>query len=54
MYTDNDPKIHRDYVQQLIAGKAAKENESETETRRVQALRVIRPGHTDWEIPPQA
>jgi lipopolysaccharide/colanic/teichoic acid biosynthesis glycosyltransferase len=31
MYTDNDPKIHRDYVQQLIAGKAAKENESETE-----------------------
>jgi lipopolysaccharide/colanic/teichoic acid biosynthesis glycosyltransferase len=31
MYTDNDPKIHRDYVQQLIAGKAAKQNESETE-----------------------
>jgi len=31
MYTGNDPKIHRDYVQQLIAGKAAKENESETD-----------------------
>ena len=31
MYTNNDPKIHRDYVQQLIAGKAAKENESEAE-----------------------
>jgi lipopolysaccharide/colanic/teichoic acid biosynthesis glycosyltransferase len=31
MYTDNDPKIHHDYVQQLIAGKAAKQSESETE-----------------------
>jgi lipopolysaccharide/colanic/teichoic acid biosynthesis glycosyltransferase len=31
MYTNNDPKIHRDYVQRFIAGKAAKENESETE-----------------------
>jgi lipopolysaccharide/colanic/teichoic acid biosynthesis glycosyltransferase len=31
MYTNNDSKIHRDYVQRLIAGKAAKENESEAE-----------------------
>ena len=31
MYTNNDPKIHRDYVQQLITGKAAKENEGEAE-----------------------
>jgi lipopolysaccharide/colanic/teichoic acid biosynthesis glycosyltransferase len=31
MYTDNDPKIHREYVQRLIAGKAVKDDESETE-----------------------
>jgi lipopolysaccharide/colanic/teichoic acid biosynthesis glycosyltransferase len=31
MYTNNDPKIHRDYVQRLITGKASKENRSETE-----------------------
>jgi lipopolysaccharide/colanic/teichoic acid biosynthesis glycosyltransferase len=31
MYTDNDPKIHRDYVQRLILGKATKENGSEAE-----------------------
>ena len=27
MHTNNDAKIHRDYVQQLITGKVAKENE---------------------------
>jgi lipopolysaccharide/colanic/teichoic acid biosynthesis glycosyltransferase len=31
MYMNNDPKIHRDYVQHLIKGKAAKANEGETE-----------------------
>jgi lipopolysaccharide/colanic/teichoic acid biosynthesis glycosyltransferase len=31
MYTNNDPKTHRDFVQQFIAGKAEKENEGETE-----------------------
>lgn len=31
MYTNNDSKIHRDYVQRLIAGKVEKENWSETE-----------------------
>ena len=31
MYTNNDSKIHRDYVQRLIAGKVQKENGSETE-----------------------
>jgi lipopolysaccharide/colanic/teichoic acid biosynthesis glycosyltransferase len=31
MYTNNDPKIHRDFVQQLIAGTAAKGNEIKTE-----------------------
>jgi lipopolysaccharide/colanic/teichoic acid biosynthesis glycosyltransferase len=30
MYTNNDPKIHQDYVQRLIRGKASKENQSET------------------------
>jgi lipopolysaccharide/colanic/teichoic acid biosynthesis glycosyltransferase len=35
MYTNNDPKIHRDYVQRLIAGKAAKENESDIEAEPV-------------------
>jgi exopolysaccharide biosynthesis polyprenyl glycosylphosphotransferase len=31
MYVNNDPKIHLDYVQHLIKGKAAKANEGETE-----------------------
>jgi len=31
MYTNNDPKIHRDYVHRLIVGRAAKENENEAE-----------------------
>lgn len=31
MYANNDPKIHRDYVQRLIAGQTPEENESETE-----------------------
>jgi lipopolysaccharide/colanic/teichoic acid biosynthesis glycosyltransferase len=31
MYTNNDPKIHRDYVRRLIAGEAEKVNNSETE-----------------------
>ncbi len=31
MYTNNDPKIHRDFVKRLIAGTAAKKNERETE-----------------------
>ena len=30
MYANNDPKIHRDYVQHLITGKGAKGKESET------------------------
>lgn len=32
MYTNNDAKIHRDYVQQLITGKAAKETENEAKS----------------------
>ncbi len=31
MYTNNDPKIHRDFVQRLIAGNEVRENESEAE-----------------------
>jgi lipopolysaccharide/colanic/teichoic acid biosynthesis glycosyltransferase len=31
MYSNNDPKIHRDYVQKLIAGEEARQNSSETE-----------------------
>jgi exopolysaccharide biosynthesis polyprenyl glycosylphosphotransferase len=31
MYADNDPKTHREFVQQFIAGKTAKENGQETE-----------------------
>jgi lipopolysaccharide/colanic/teichoic acid biosynthesis glycosyltransferase len=30
MYTNNDAKIHRDYVQQLITGKPSNEDESDT------------------------
>jgi lipopolysaccharide/colanic/teichoic acid biosynthesis glycosyltransferase len=29
MYEDNDPKIHREFVQRLIAGKGAEENEAQ-------------------------
>ena len=43
MYTNNDPKIHRDYVHRLITGKASKENQSETEDHRsFTRLRLIR------------
>jgi lipopolysaccharide/colanic/teichoic acid biosynthesis glycosyltransferase len=35
MYADNDPKIHRDYVRQLIAGKAAEENENESAVYKI-------------------
>ena len=35
MYMNNDPKIHRDFVERLIAGDAAKKNESETEAAPV-------------------
>ncbi len=31
MYTDNDPKIHQDYVRRLIVGRATEENENEAE-----------------------
>jgi lipopolysaccharide/colanic/teichoic acid biosynthesis glycosyltransferase len=31
MYTDNDPKTHREFVQQFIAGKTQNENKRETE-----------------------
>jgi lipopolysaccharide/colanic/teichoic acid biosynthesis glycosyltransferase len=31
MYTDNSPKIHRDYVRSFIAGKVNHENKSESE-----------------------
>ena len=31
MYTNNDPKTHRDFVQQFIAGKTEKENEGQAE-----------------------
>ena len=30
MYTDNDPKIHREYVERLITGNGAEGNESES------------------------